>query len=270
MGICGKLRGIRRGRLKMYYEIYGADFSGLPLVLIHGGGSAIQTGFGAILTGLSAHRKVIAVELQGHGHTADINRPETFEQDADDVAALVHYLNIDKADFLGFSNGGTTALQIAIRHPESANKLVVIAAMYRRDGISAGFWDGMSRATLQDMPQQLKGAYLQVAPNPKDLPAMFEKDRKRMLDFKDWPPDVLRSIQSSTLVIVGDRDVVRLEHAVEMYRLLPHARLVVLPGAHGEYIGEAETARKGSRVPSFAAGLIEEFLNEPVSQPASK
>src|SRR3982751_5769147 len=106
--------------LKMYYEIHG---SGKPLVLIHGGGSTIQTTFGKVLPMFAKHHKVIAVELQAHGHTADRDTPESFEQDADDVAALLRYLKIDKADILGFSNGGSTTMQIAMRHPEFVNKI---------------------------------------------------------------------------------------------------------------------------------------------------
>src|SRR5689334_17031450 len=101
--------------LKMYYEIHG---EGAPLVLIHGGGSTIQTTFGRVLPALAKNHKVIAVELQAHGHTADIDRPLSFEQDADDVAELLKQLHIEKADVFGFSNGASTTLEIAIRHPE--------------------------------------------------------------------------------------------------------------------------------------------------------
>src|SRR5690349_9775675 len=111
--------------LKMYYEIHG---SGSPLVLIHGGGSTIMTTFGRIMPELAKTHRVIAVELQAHGHTPDIDRPLSFEQDADDVAALVKHLQLGKAGFIGFSNGGTTCLQMGIRHPELVNKLVLIAA----------------------------------------------------------------------------------------------------------------------------------------------
>src|SRR3954462_2198218 len=114
--------------LKMYYEIHG---SGKPLVLIHGGGSTIKSTFSTILPELSKTHQVIAVELQAHGHTLDIDRPMTFEQDADDVAALLKQLNIPKADIMGFSNGGTTALQVAIRHPEVVNKLILASACYK-------------------------------------------------------------------------------------------------------------------------------------------
>ena len=109
--------------IHMYYEIHG---SGAPLVLIHGGGSTITTSFGRMLPLLSHNRQVIAVELQAHGHTSDRDAPESFQQDADDVAALLQYLNIPKADILGFSNGGSTSLQLAIRHPHLVNKIVAI------------------------------------------------------------------------------------------------------------------------------------------------
>jgi len=112
--------------IKMYYEIYGDGK--IPLVLIHGGGSTIESSFGNMIPLLSDYGKLIGVELQAHGRTSDRNGPETFEQDADDVAALLKYLKIDKANFLGFSNGGTTTTQIAIRHPEIVNKIVVVSS----------------------------------------------------------------------------------------------------------------------------------------------
>ncbi len=117
--------------LKMYYEIHGI---GTPLVLIHGGGSTIQTTFGRVLSSFAKTHKVIAVEMQAHGHTADIDRPLTFEQDADDIAALLKQLNIDKADIFGFSNGASTTLQFAIRHPEMTNKIIVASTFYKKSG----------------------------------------------------------------------------------------------------------------------------------------
>src|SRR4030095_13097240 len=101
-----------------------------------------------------------------HGHTADIDRPLSFEQDADDVAALLKQLHIGKADIIGFSNGGTTSLQVAIRHPELVNKLVLASATYRRDGMQPGFFEGFQNASLELMPQPLKDAYLEANPNP--------------------------------------------------------------------------------------------------------
>src|SRR3954469_13321563 len=117
--------------IKMYYEIHG---EGKPLVLIHGGGSTIQTTFGRVLPVFAKKYKVIAVELQAHGHTSDRNAPESFDHDADDVAALLKQLNILKTSIMGFSNGGTTAMRIAIRHPEVVDKLVIASGAYQRRG----------------------------------------------------------------------------------------------------------------------------------------
>ena len=142
--------------LKMYYEIHGAGNvkSALadkpPLVLIHGGGSTITTSFGTILPLLEKHRTVIAVELQGHGHTSDRNSPESFEQDADDVATLLQTLTITQADFLGFSNGGSTALQIGIRHPETVRKLIVVAGVFKRNGFPPQFSNLQGHHALND------------------------------------------------------------------------------------------------------------------------
>lgn len=124
--------------LKMYYEIHGEGF---PLVLIHGGGSTLETTFGRILPTLAKTHKVIAVEMQAHGHTADVDRAFSFEQDADDIAALLKYLKIAKADIFGFSNGASTTLQIAIRHPQIVNKIIVASTMYKKDGAFQGFFE---------------------------------------------------------------------------------------------------------------------------------
>ena len=216
--------------LRMYYEIHGRSHGATaPLVLLHGGGSTILSTFGRILPELERTREVIAVELQAHGHTLDIDRPLSFEQDADDVAALLQRLGIRKADFLGFSNGGTTALQMAIRHPELVNKLVLASAIYRRDGIQPGFFDGLRSATLDDMPKPLQEAYLAANPSPLGLKAMFDRDVARMTTFKDIDEAAIRSIQAPALIIIGDADVVRVEHALALSHTLTHARLAIPP-----------------------------------------
>ncbi|HJT72567.1 MAG TPA: alpha/beta hydrolase, partial [Chitinophaga sp.] len=239
--------------LKMYYEVHG---SGKPLVLIHGGGSTIQTTFGHILPQLAKNHQVIAVELQAHGHTADIDRPLSFEQDADDVAALLKQLNIQHADIFGFSNGGTTALQIAIRHPQLVNKLVLASASYKRAGMVPGFFDGMQHATLDNMPAPLKEAFRKINPDPQALKAMFNRDVARMISFKDIPDTAIKSIQASALVINGDADVILSEHALELSRTLPHAKLAILPSGHGDYIGEICAVDKGSKMPEFVVDMI--------------
>jgi pimeloyl-ACP methyl ester carboxylesterase len=234
--------------LAMYYEIHGA---GRPLVLLHGGGSTIETSFGKVLPSLARTRQVIAFEQQGHGHTADVEgRPFTFEQSADDAAALLKYLEIERADFFGYSNGGSIALQIAIRHPRLVRKMVVASGAFKRDGFTPQFWESMKHATLQDMPAELRQAYRAAAPHPEQLATFHDKSVKRMLAFKDLRSEDIRSIGAPTLVLNGDADVVRPEHAVEMLRLLPRGQLAILPGTdHGAVVQRADLLL--SIIPAF-------------------
>lgn len=249
--------------LKMYYEIHGTRHGdGKPLVLLHGGGSTIASTFGRILPELAKTRQVIAVELQAHGHTADIDRPLTFEQDADDVAALLGRLHVARADFMGFSNGGTTALQIAIRHPELVNKLVLASTLYKRNGMQPGFFEGFDHASLASMPRPLKDAYLKANPDPRGLEAMFNRDVARMKAFKDISETDIHGIQATALVINGDAEAVRTEHALALSRALPHAQLMILPGEHGEYIGEIAAPNEHRKLPALVTAVIEAFLDE--------
>ena len=243
--------------INLYYEIHGA---GSPLVLLHGGGSTIQTNFSRILPALATTHQVIAIELQAHGHTGDRDAPETFEQDADDVAQLLRRLDIPRADILGFSNGGHTAFEIAIRHPQKVGKLVLASTFYKRDGVPASFWEGMAQAKFSDMPQLYKDAYANINSDPAALMNMFNKDVQRMQTFKDWQEKSIGSIQAPALIVLGDRDVVRPEHGVEMFRILSHSRLAILPGNHGSYMGEAASANPDSKVPELFVAMVEEFL----------
>ena len=245
--------------LKMYYEIHG---QGKPLVLIHGGGSTIQSTFEKIIPLLAKNRQIIAVELQAHGRTSDRNAPSTFEQDADDIAALLKILKISKADFFGFSNGGTTTLQIAIRHPEIVGKIVLGSALAKRNGMPAWFWDFMKQATLENMPEQLKTAYKKVAADSNGLQIMHDRDAYRMLQFKDIPAEQIKSIKAPALIIIGDKDVITPEHAIELHRLLEGSELAIIPGGHGEYIGEVTTIKPDFKESDLAVPLIERFLNK--------
>jgi pimeloyl-ACP methyl ester carboxylesterase len=242
--------------LKIYYEVYGRlDEANPPLVLLHGGGSTIETSFGALLPNLVKDRTVIAYEQQGHGHTADIpDRPFTFDQSAEDAVGLLQYLKIQRADWFGYSNGGHIALRVAIAHPEVVRRLVVESAMVRKDGSPAEFWDSFKTAKLENMPAELREEYLRVAPHPQDLPAFFTKSVQRMMAFKDWPEDELRSLHVPTLLIIGDHDLVRPEHAVWLSHLLPQAQLAVLPGTDHMSI-----VKRSEWVPS----MIQAFLNPP-------
>jgi len=242
--------------IKMYYEIYG---EGKPLVLIHGGGSTIQTTFSRIIPLLAKTRKVIGVELQAHGRTGDRNTPISFEQDAEDVAALLKNLNVGKADILGFSNGGNTTMLLAIRHPELVNRIIVASAFYKRDGMFPGFWDFMKKGTIADMPAALKENFLKVNPDSTKLQNLFEKCSERMLTFKDWNGEQLKSIKAKTLIVAGDKDVATPEHYVAMHRLIPNSQLLIIPGGHGEFMGEITFENVESKTESFVR-LIEEYL----------
>ncbi len=244
--------------IKMYYEIHG---SGSPLVLLHGGGSTIYTSFGRILPELAKTHEVIAIELQAHGHTGDRNAPVSFQQDADDVAELLRQLNIPKADILGFSNGGQTCFDLGIRHPDRVRRLIVASAFYKREGAPDWFWKGFDQPKFSDMPQIYKDEYLKINPDSAALLNMFHKDVDRMKHFAGWKDEAIHSIQAPTLIVIGDQDLTLPEHAVAMTRLLPHSRLVVLPGVHGQYLGEMATSQKGSKVPEAFVILVNDFLD---------
>ena len=246
--------------ISMYYEVHGPP-GGVPLVLLHGGGSTIDVTFGRVLPVLARRRRVIAVEEQGHGRTTDRDAPVAFESSADDVAALLRHLGVDQADLFGFSNGASVALQVAIRHPERVRKLVFASSFTRRDGARPELWEFMRQADFSNMPQPLKDAFLRVNPDPAQLRTMHDKDAERMRSFADVPDDLVRGVRAPVLVVLGDRDIVTPEHALELTRLLPDARLLVVPGGHGDWLGEAVMAPGESRQPALAAGLIETFLD---------
>jgi pimeloyl-ACP methyl ester carboxylesterase len=205
----------------------------------------------------------LQLSLQAHGHTSDRNSPESFEQDADDVVALLHKLEITKASFFGFSNGGNAAIQIANRHPEIVDKLILASTFYKRKGLIPGFFDGMKHATIKDMPQSLKDAFLKINPDSSRLLTMFNKDRKRMLHFEDWKDETISSIEAPTLIINGDKDVVLASHAVAMSKLIANSRLMILPAVHGSYIGAVDfSSNPDSKMIEMTVEIIRNFLNK--------
>ena len=242
--------------LQLYYEIHGAAHpSKPPLVLLHGGGDTITTSFGHLLAELARDRQIIAFEQQGFGHTADIpGRAFSFEQSADDTAALLDHLKIERADLLGFSNGGTIAFQVAIRHPARVRKLVAISALFSRAGGPPEFWDWIETGTLEIMPQELRDAYVATSPHPEKLQSFFDKGAERMRNFKDISRNAMRGIRAPALVIVGDSDVVTPEHAMETFRLLPQAQLAVFPATD-----HARIMTRGDLV----LPVVNDFLNTP-------
>lgn len=218
-----------------------------------------------VLHDFAKMHKVIAVEMQAHGHTADIDRPLSFQQDADDIAELLKQLNIDKADIFGFSNGASSTLQFAIRHLGMTNKIIVASAFYKKSGAPAWFWDMMSKPTFEGMPQPYKDEFLKINPDTNALHRMYERDVARMQSFPDISEEQMRSIKAPAFIIIGDKDVTTPEHAAEMHRLISNSRLAIIPGIHGEYIGEM-TKPQDSILIAATISLINKFLDEPVTK----
>ena len=255
--------------LQMYYEVHGAG-EGAPLVLVHGAFSAIGTSFGGLLPGLAQGRRVIAVELQGHGRTADIDRPMTLEALADDVVALLRYLNVQRADLFGYSMGGGVVLRVAVRHPEVVRKLVLASVGYTLDGLHPGLMEGLGEMK----PEMMYGSpwheeYVRISPHPDGFDALFAKKSAMDRTIEDLAPETLQAIAAPTLTVVGDADIVRPEHAVAMFRLfgggvvgdlvgIPRAQLAVLPGT--SHTGVAERA-------AWLTSMVPAFLDAPGPAP---
>jgi pimeloyl-ACP methyl ester carboxylesterase len=151
-------------------------------------------------------------------------------------------------------------MQIAVCHPQLVEKLVLASSFYQRDGLFAGFFDFMETASLDNMPKQLQEEFLKLTPDKDKLQVMHDRDKNRMLAFKDWSDDLIRSINMPVLLITGDKDVMTLEHTLKMYRLFPNAQLAILPGTHGAYLGEITTVVADSKQTEITAILIKEFL----------
>jgi len=225
--------------LRMYYEMRG---TGRPLLVLHGAYMTVDA-MGSLVPDLAETRRVLSVELQGHGRTADVaDRPITYEGMADDVAALLRHLGIDEADAFGFSMGGGVALQLAIRHPDSVRRLVVASASYTSDGMQPELHEMIPSITPEMFAgSPIEAAYREVAPKPEDFPVLVEKLKELDMTPFDWGAENVRGIGAPTMIVVGDSDAVSLEHAVGMFRLLgggamgdlsglPDSQLVVLPG----------------------------------------
>ena len=253
--------------LEMYYEVHG---SGQPLILLHGAFSAIGTSFGAMLPVLASNRQVIGVDMQAHGRTADIDRPRTIENLADDIAALLKYLKLEQADFFAYSMGAAVALNLVMRYPELVRKLVMASISYRTDGLHPGLMDGL--ADLK--PEWMYGSpwhneYMEIAPKPEDFPTLAAKVTKLNMSYSDLPAESIQAIKAPTMIIIADSDIVRPEHAVEMFRLLgggisgdtpqglPNSQLAILPGtSHSMVPQRAE----------WISSMISAFLDAPIKE----
>jgi pimeloyl-ACP methyl ester carboxylesterase len=229
--------------IKLYYEIHG---TGRPLVLLHGGLGAIEM-FGPNLSALAQGRKVIGVDLQGHGRTADIDRPLKTDLIADDIAALITHLNLDRPDVMGFSLGGGVAVVLAIRHPELVGRLVIVSTPIRRDAFYPEILAQQGQVTAEAaeaMKQTpMYQLYASIAPRPEDWARLLSKLGASMKDDFDFSQKIA-GITATTLIVAGDADIFPPAHAVEVFGLLgggkqdpgwdgsgrPKARLAILPG----------------------------------------
>ncbi len=250
----------------LYYQVYGERGAATPLVLLHGGLGQIEM-WGELLPQLAKGRQVIGADLQGHGRTADVDRPIRYESMADDIAGLIQSLGLSQVDVMGYSLGGGAAWQLTIRHPELVRKLVVVSGPIKRQGWLLDVLEGMERMSAQaaeGMKQSpLYQAYARVAPRREDFPVLVGKVGDLLRQEYDWSEGV-RKIQAPVLIVVGDTDSVRTSHAVEMFDLLrgeqkdagwdnahmPRSRMAVLPG----------TSHYNSLESPLLAEIVEEFL----------
>jgi pimeloyl-ACP methyl ester carboxylesterase len=231
----------------IWYEEHG-DPAGPPLVALHGGILTFPRSFGDVLSWLAQGRRVIGVELQGHGHTPDTGRAMSIERFADDVAELIDRIaGGGPVDVWGYSLGALTATSLALRHPAKINRLVLAASNIRPDGYHPEI-----TAPEQDDPRlpndeefsAWKADYEAVAPNPADLFPFLERLQPVVHDMAGWTADEIRSISAPTSLVIGDRDFVRLDHAAEMLDLFPNCRLAVLPATrHTEVMQRTDELR---------------------------
>jgi pimeloyl-ACP methyl ester carboxylesterase len=225
--------------LKMYYEIHG---SGEPVVLLHGAFMAITGDWSVWISELSKTRKVIAVDMQGHGRTADIDRDITYENLSDDVAGLLDYLKIERADIVGYSLGGGAAMECAIRHPEKVRKVVSISAVIRLDGWVKEGADALPKLTAEAFKgTPMESEYKRLSPTPDKFPDFVKHVVAMVSKPYDFGADKFKATKAPMFFIHGDADGVRLDHIAEMYALKgggnihgdmrphPESRLAILP-----------------------------------------
>jgi pimeloyl-ACP methyl ester carboxylesterase len=253
--------------LDMYYEIHG---DGSPLALFHGAMGTIDSCFAKLLPALAATRQVVAVELQGHGHTADVDRPLSYQQMAADAAALLEALGLGMADLVGYSMGGGVALELAMRHPDMVRRLVCAGGTsYRRDGLYPEMLAEPESAADDLTGSAWHEAYVRVAPDPGRWPVLVAKTGDLDRTFAGWTDEDIQAVTAPALLIIGDSDIVRPEHTMKMFRLLgggvigdlaglPASQLAVLPGT--SHVGLLDRV-------DWLQSMILGFLGTPVPRP---
>jgi len=217
--------------LRTYLEVHG---KGEPLLLMHGGFCTVET-FARQIPELADRYQVIVPERRGHGRTADVDGPITYEAMAHDTVGLIKALGISSAHLVGYSDGGNTALIMALERPDIVRKMVCIGANFHYNGMAPIAVQVMEHATPDNFYPWLINKYKEVSPDgPDHLPIVFEKIMRMWREEPALTPKEIGRIQAPTLVLVGDRDWVAMEHTVQMYESIPNAQLCVVPGAtHG-------------------------------------
>ena len=256
--------------LRIFYQVHGDLASGrTPLLVLHGAfmsGDAMRP----MIDRFAATRPVIAIDQRGHGRTGDAEGPITYEMLADDAAGVLEALDVATADVLGYSMGGNTAILMALRHPDRVGKLVSISATYRQDGWYPEVLQGLARMTAAFFAgTPMEAEYRRLSPTPDAFPTLVEEIKGLEALPQSWPDEAMRAIRGKTMIVIGDADSVRLEHAVEMFKLrgggdpavaaqgflteAPRARLAVLPGT--SHIGIMVQA-------NLIAALVTPFLDD--------
>jgi pimeloyl-ACP methyl ester carboxylesterase len=240
------------GDLRLYYESRG---EGAPLLLLHGGMSTIESAFGGLREALAPGRKIVAIEQQGHGHTADLDRPLRYDRMVEESAAVLAALGLDGIDVFGWSDGGIVGLGLAARHPRLVRRIAICGAGYSADAESPEAREKYQRLRADGRGvARFREAYQRVAPRPEDWGSLVEKCKEMWRTFEGWPADEMRAIAAPLLVMAGDSDSLRLEHALELYRMVPRGQLAVLPGSdHGVPIARAD----------LVAAILADFFNAP-------
>jgi pimeloyl-ACP methyl ester carboxylesterase len=250
-----------RDDLRIYYERHGAG-DGTPVLLIHGGGSTIETNWAPLLPILAAGREVVALEEEGHGRTLPTDRPLTPENAAGDALAVLDATGLDRVDVLAFSAGCHAAIALALAHPERIRRLVLASPPWRRDAMIPGFWDGLAAGSLTTMPQLFQDEHRRLnGDRPDLLQRFFDLDQQRMLAFEDWPDAAIAGLAAPTLVVAADHDVVTVESATRLARSVVDGRLLIVPGTHGDYLGEAFASGGDLSLLHATAPLLLRFLD---------
>lgn len=246
--------------LQMYYEVHGPE-TGRPLVLLHGAFSGIGVDFAGLIPALAQNRRVIAIEQQAHGYTADIDRPLRVEHMVADTAALLAQLGVTQADVLGYSMGASVALAIGVQHPELVHKLVLVSGGYDNNSTHAGLMEGLQ----EFKPEMLHGPpfhdySMATAPRPEDFPTLAEKKVDMDRHYPEHPKSAVEGLAPPVLLVAGDSDIVRLDYTVEFFGLLggnvvgdlvglPASQLAVLPGT--THVGVIHRPELHTIVPAF-------------------